>query len=183
VIQFLISNIPDKLSVECCASSRRKKKKRKKIERTVNRDNTAQEMNIRNPLAAINRLKLKRPIRPNAALLTTLLAVSFIFILTQIASNSKPANSASWNVFNQINQFRRPTTTTTTSNTQKFLVRDWSVYLGWNNFRYTIETGLLLAHLLNRTLVLPAFTYSRACEYDEYVPHFVQSFKLLIMLQ
>ncbi|PLW04882.1 hypothetical protein PCANC_26139 [Puccinia coronata f. sp. avenae] len=124
-------------------------------------------MNIRNPLAAINRLKLKRPIRPNAALLTTLLAVSFIFILTQIASNSKPANSASWNVFNQINQFRRPTTTTTTSNTQKFLVRDWSVYLGWNNFRYTIETGLLLAHLLNRTLVLPAFTYSRACEYDE----------------
>ncbi|CAH7690827.1 hypothetical protein BY996DRAFT_4587431 [Phakopsora pachyrhizi] len=49
---------------------------------------------------------------------------------------------------------------------RKFLVRDWSVWLGWNNVRYTIETGLMLAKILDRELVLPAFTYSNTCEED-----------------
>lgn len=34
--------------------------------------------------------------------------------------------------------------------------------------RYIIETALLQAELLNRTLVLPSFVYARACEYDMY---------------
>lgn len=39
-------------------------------------------------------------------------------------------------------------------------------WLGWNNVRYIIETGLLLANLLDRELVLPGFTYATACEFD-----------------
>ncbi|MBW0463978.1 hypothetical protein O181_003693 [Austropuccinia psidii MF-1] len=50
---------------------------------------------------------------------------------------------------------------------RKFLVRDWSPWLGFNNVRYIIETGLLLAHLLNRELVLPGFSYATACEYSD----------------
>lgn len=50
---------------------------------------------------------------------------------------------------------------------QKFLVRDWSTYLGWNNNRYNIEAALLLAKLLDRTLVLPAFVYANSCEYPD----------------
>jgi hypothetical protein len=35
--------------------------------------------------------------------------------------------------------------------------------------RFIIETALLQAELLNRTLVLPSFVYARACEYNMYV--------------
>ncbi|KAG0148787.1 hypothetical protein CROQUDRAFT_721453 [Cronartium quercuum f. sp. fusiforme G11] len=52
---------------------------------------------------------------------------------------------------------------------RKFLVRDWPPYLGWNNVRYTIETGLMIANLLDRELVLPGFTYATACEYADQV--------------
>lgn len=42
-------------------------------------------------------------------------------------------------------------------------------YLGWNNVRYTIETGLMIANLLGRELVLPGFTWATACEFNESV--------------
>jgi hypothetical protein len=35
--------------------------------------------------------------------------------------------------------------------------------------RFIIETALLQAELLNRTLVIPSFVYARACEYNMYV--------------
>ncbi|KAH8993698.1 hypothetical protein EDB92DRAFT_1979327 [Lactarius akahatsu] len=50
--------------------------------------------------------------------------------------------------------------------TRGFFSRDYSLGLGWNNVRYIYETALLQAELLNRTLVLPSFIYTRACEYD-----------------
>ncbi|KZP31372.1 hypothetical protein FIBSPDRAFT_724960 [Athelia psychrophila] len=61
--------------------------------------------------------------------------------------------------------------------TKGFLVRDYSLGLGWNNVRYIIESSILQAHLLNRTLVLPSFVYARSCEYDievcaDYAPMF-----------
>ncbi|KAH9812417.1 hypothetical protein DFH28DRAFT_899111 [Melampsora americana] len=54
-------------------------------------------------------------------------------------------------------------------NDRKFLVRDWSPWLGWNNVRYTIETGLLIANLLGRELILPGFSYASACAYDIHI--------------
>ncbi|EGG07749.1 uncharacterized protein MELLADRAFT_105661 [Melampsora larici-populina 98AG31] len=42
----------------------------------------------------------------------------------------------------------------------------WSEIGRWNNVRYTIETGLLIANLLGRELVLPGFSYASACAYD-----------------
>lgn len=54
-------------------------------------------------------------------------------------------------------------------NERKFLVRDWPMELGWNNVRYTIETGLLIANLLGRELVLPGFSYASVCAYDIHV--------------
>ncbi|EFP77296.2 uncharacterized protein PGTG_03252 [Puccinia graminis f. sp. tritici CRL 75-36-700-3] len=127
------------------------------------------------PPATFNRLRnltYSRTLRPNSNILIICLFILFIFTLSWILSNPKSINSPSWNVFNQINQFHPTQQTDTSYNTtidpsHRFLVRDWSNYLGWNNFRYTVETGLLLAKLLNRTLVLPAFAYSRACEYDD----------------
>ncbi|KAH9058130.1 hypothetical protein EDB87DRAFT_1832712 [Lactarius vividus] len=50
--------------------------------------------------------------------------------------------------------------------TRGFFSRDYSLGLGWNNVRYIYETALLQAELLNRTLVIPSFIYTRACEYD-----------------
>ncbi|EJT97464.1 hypothetical protein DACRYDRAFT_119543 [Dacryopinax primogenitus] len=49
--------------------------------------------------------------------------------------------------------------------TQGFFVRDWSLWLGWNNMKYIIETSLNQAQLLNRTLVLPSFVYLRSCDF------------------
>lgn len=37
--------------------------------------------------------------------------------------------------------------------------------------RYIIETGLIMANLLDRELVLPGFTYATACEFDESVSY------------
>ncbi|TIB36988.1 hypothetical protein E3P86_02327 [Wallemia ichthyophaga] len=48
-----------------------------------------------------------------------------------------------------------------------YFVRDYSVWLGWNNVRYIIETTLLHAQILNRTAVLPSYVYARACEFDQ----------------
>jgi hypothetical protein len=68
--------------------------------------------------------------------------------------------------------------------TKGYYVRDYSLGLGWNNvsfmhsdivliyslvglqMRYIVETSLLHAQLLNRTLVLPSFIYARACEWN-----------------
>ncbi|QRV91013.1 O-FucT domain protein [Ceratobasidium sp. AG-Ba] len=52
------------------------------------------------------------------------------------------------------------------SRTKGYYARDYSLNLGWNNMRFIIETGLLHAHLLNRTLVIPSFVYARACEFE-----------------
>ncbi|CAH7666671.1 hypothetical protein BY996DRAFT_4581187 [Phakopsora pachyrhizi] len=52
---------------------------------------------------------------------------------------------------------------------RRFLVRDWSVWLGWNNGKYVIETALNLATLLDRELVLPAFHFANSCEEDNSV--------------
>lgn len=54
------------------------------------------------------------------------------------------------------------------SRTKGYYARDYSLNLGWNNMRFIIETALLHAHLLNRTLVLPSFVYARACEFEIY---------------
>ncbi|KAH7919730.1 hypothetical protein BV22DRAFT_1040608 [Leucogyrophana mollusca] len=53
--------------------------------------------------------------------------------------------------------------------TRGFYVRDYSLYLGWNNMRYIIEASLLHGALLNRTLLIPSFVYARACEFDNAV--------------
>lgn len=44
------------------------------------------------------------------------------------------------------------------------VLMDGNDKLGFNNMRYIIETGLLHAQLLNRTLILPSFLYGRDCE-------------------
>ncbi|KAK0444573.1 uncharacterized protein EV420DRAFT_1622752 [Desarmillaria tabescens] len=55
------------------------------------------------------------------------------------------------------------------STTEGYLARDWSLNLGWNNMRYIIESALLQAKLLRRTLIIPSFIYARSCEYDLHV--------------
>ncbi|KAF9239248.1 hypothetical protein BU15DRAFT_46824 [Melanogaster broomeanus] len=50
--------------------------------------------------------------------------------------------------------------------TDGFYARDYSLWLGWNNMRYIIETALLHGRLLNRTTIIPSFVYARACEFD-----------------
>ncbi|KZO97527.1 hypothetical protein CALVIDRAFT_536116 [Calocera viscosa TUFC12733] len=49
--------------------------------------------------------------------------------------------------------------------TDGYYARDWSLWLGWNNVRYIVETSLLHATLLNRTLIVPSHVYMRSCEY------------------
>ena len=48
--------------------------------------------------------------------------------------------------------------------------------------RYIIESALLQAELLNRTLILPSFFYARGCEYDKYVTLSLALIKALIPL-
>lgn len=50
--------------------------------------------------------------------------------------------------------------------TDGFYARDYSLWLGWNNMRYIIETALLHGRVLNRTTIIPSFVYARACEFD-----------------
>ncbi len=38
--------------------------------------------------------------------------------------------------------------------------------LNSTQMRYIIETGLLQARLLNRTLVIPSYLYARSCEWE-----------------
>ncbi|KAK0454088.1 uncharacterized protein EV420DRAFT_1749629 [Desarmillaria tabescens] len=52
------------------------------------------------------------------------------------------------------------------STTDGYFARDWSLGLGWNNIRFIIDSALLQAKLLHRTLILPSFVYARGCEYD-----------------
>ncbi|KAG8961209.1 hypothetical protein FRC03_005673 [Tulasnella sp. 419] len=47
-----------------------------------------------------------------------------------------------------------------------YYARDFSLHLGWNNVRYIIETALLHAQLLDRTLILPTYVYARTCEWS-----------------
>ncbi|KZT58173.1 hypothetical protein CALCODRAFT_540247 [Calocera cornea HHB12733] len=49
--------------------------------------------------------------------------------------------------------------------TNGYYARDWSLWLGWNNIRYIVETSLSQASLLNRTLIVPSYVYMRSCEY------------------
>lgn len=51
------------------------------------------------------------------------------------------------------------------SRTRGYYARDWSLGLGWNNVRYTVETSLHHAQLMNRTLILPSFFLARTCEH------------------
>lgn len=55
------------------------------------------------------------------------------------------------------------------STTEGYFTRDWSLGLGWNNMRYIIDSALLQAKLLRRTLIVPSFVYARSCEYDVHV--------------
>ncbi|KAF9220730.1 hypothetical protein BS17DRAFT_713623 [Gyrodon lividus] len=48
--------------------------------------------------------------------------------------------------------------------TDGFYARDYSLWLGWNNMRYIIETALLHGRVLNRTTIIPSFVYARACD-------------------
>ncbi|KZO92540.1 hypothetical protein CALVIDRAFT_487290 [Calocera viscosa TUFC12733] len=57
----------------------------------------------------------------------------------------------------------------TVRQTTGYYARDWSLWLGWNNMRYIIETALNHAILLNRTLILPSFVYARDCEFPHEV--------------
>ncbi|KAH7882514.1 hypothetical protein F5I97DRAFT_1816606 [Phlebopus sp. FC_14] len=50
--------------------------------------------------------------------------------------------------------------------TNGFYARDYSLWLGWNNMRYIIETAILHGRILNRTTIIPSFVYARACEFD-----------------
>ncbi|KZO95342.1 hypothetical protein CALVIDRAFT_482956 [Calocera viscosa TUFC12733] len=50
--------------------------------------------------------------------------------------------------------------------TTGFYMRDWSLGLGWGQMRFIIQTALLHADLLNRTLVLPSYVYARECEFE-----------------
>ncbi|GJJ69852.1 hypothetical protein EMPS_02201 [Entomortierella parvispora] len=50
---------------------------------------------------------------------------------------------------------------------EKFLLMDYSPWLGFNNMRYMIERGLYLADLLNRTLVLPTLLRIRQCSDED----------------
>ncbi|KAF8555820.1 hypothetical protein OG21DRAFT_1410330 [Imleria badia] len=50
--------------------------------------------------------------------------------------------------------------------TNGFYARDYSLWLGWNNMRYIIETAVLHGRILNRTTIVPSFVYARACEFD-----------------
>jgi hypothetical protein len=70
------------------------------------------------------------------------------------------------------------------SKTKGFFARDFSLGLGWNNVsgpvscnisilfimcvqvRFILEAALLHATMLNRTLVIPSFIYTRSCEFD-----------------
>ncbi|EJT97137.1 hypothetical protein DACRYDRAFT_102540 [Dacryopinax primogenitus] len=51
--------------------------------------------------------------------------------------------------------------------TDGYYTRDWSLWLGWNNIRYILETSILQASLLNRTLIVPSHVYMRSCEYPQ----------------
>ena len=71
--------------------------------------------------------------------------------------------------------------------TRGFFARYYSLDLGWNNvsihanlirveliksqkkMQYILESSLLEANLLNRTLIIPTYVYARACEYHMYV--------------
>ncbi|KAG0271432.1 hypothetical protein BGZ95_000758 [Linnemannia exigua] len=46
---------------------------------------------------------------------------------------------------------------------EKYLILEYSPWLGFNNMRYMIERGLYLSNLLNRTLVLPTDLRIRSC--------------------
>ncbi|KAN0086013.1 hypothetical protein V8E55_007147 [Tylopilus felleus] len=50
--------------------------------------------------------------------------------------------------------------------TNGFYARDYSLWLGWNNMRYILETAILHGRILNRTTIIPSFVYARACEFD-----------------
>ncbi|KAF9520537.1 hypothetical protein BS47DRAFT_1287025 [Hydnum rufescens UP504] len=56
------------------------------------------------------------------------------------------------------------------SKTKGYYVRDYSLNLGWNNaspaMRYILESAVLHATLLNRTLVAPSWVYARACQFN-----------------
>ncbi|KAG0330083.1 hypothetical protein BG000_011837 [Podila horticola] len=51
---------------------------------------------------------------------------------------------------------------------EKFLLMDYSPWLGFNNMRYMLERGIYLASLLNRTFVIPTHLRIRQCS-DETV--------------
>ncbi|KZT62506.1 hypothetical protein CALCODRAFT_425968 [Calocera cornea HHB12733] len=51
--------------------------------------------------------------------------------------------------------------------TKGFYMRDWSLGLGWGQLRFIVQTAILHADLLNRTLVLPTYVYARECEFEE----------------
>ncbi|KAG1884440.1 hypothetical protein F4604DRAFT_1574879 [Suillus subluteus] len=55
------------------------------------------------------------------------------------------------------------------SRTKGFYARDYSLWLGWNNMRYIIETAVLHGRILNRTTIIPSYVYARACEFDSSV--------------
>lgn len=52
------------------------------------------------------------------------------------------------------------------SQTKGFYARDYSLWLGWNNMRYIIETAVLHGRILNRTTIIPSYVYARACEFE-----------------
>ena len=85
------------------------------------------------------------------------------------------------------------------ASTRGFFSRDYCLNLGWNNVsvslwhqisatydfgqvRYIIESALLQAELLNRTLVLPSFINARGCVYDKYVTLSLAHINALILL-
>lgn len=112
---------------------------------------------------------LHRP-RLNSLNGSTLIVLIVLFLILSIwFLSSRNSLSDSWMAYDQINKFySNPYLSRPKLNpNQKFLVRDWSTYLGWNNNRYNIEAALLLAKLLDRTLVLPAFVYANSCEYPD----------------
>ncbi|CAH7666672.1 hypothetical protein PPACK8108_LOCUS1021 [Phakopsora pachyrhizi] len=104
------------------------------------------------------------------------LIVIFLLAILDLASRQGSQDISKWKsklgqiksiygdiLSNKLNPWRKPI------KKRRFLVRDWSIWLGWNNGKYVIETALALATLLDRELVLPAFHFANSCEEDNSV--------------
>ncbi|EGG09305.1 uncharacterized protein MELLADRAFT_115792 [Melampsora larici-populina 98AG31] len=101
-------------------------------------------------------------------LLTSLLLFSFIRWRNEVMNerHRKIISIAQDHMHDWMGIKQPPGLVSTAVGRRKFLVKDWQLYRSWNEIRQEIENALLLATLLDRELVLPAFIYASACQYE-----------------